>query len=277
MCAIQRRSAGTLGTVIRLTRGEIITLVSGGLAAIALIAVGGITQGWDELAANLFVEGASILLGVLLVGVLIEHIDRRRRRARWDLVRRHTLRRIQAQLLASTRALLRDEQTVGGPPAVFDHLERMSLKEENLASELEVMLGRAKGLTLDDAQQIDSPFSAALNGVAYHLRPIVDACTPRVLALDDDTDLVAALIDLEDRTEFIRRWPDALADMQQQWSEQRVVGRMTLGREQAKIYLVDYLEPAWHLAAHIDRIMPAADWLAAWQARVADAFPESGP
>jgi len=241
--------------------------------AVGFIVAGGVTEGWHAMGPSLFTEGSGVLLSVSLIAWLVQYLERKRRRARWELVRNHTLREIQAHLLEASQMLLNDPVTAGGPPPVFGHIDKPALTEDNLGRELEKMKKMATDLTVVEAEALDLSLTATLNGIAYHLRPIIDACLPRVLALDDDVELIGSLIDLEFRTSFIRRWPEDTPKALEQIAMAGLPPVMRLGPEQTKIYLVDYLDTAARLSLHIDRLMPDSEWLIPWAERVKAAFP----
>jgi hypothetical protein len=184
---------------VRPSRHQLIVVALGVVTAGLIAEVGGIVFGWDTIGPSVIEGIAAIVLTSSAVGAIVAFLQRRSEGARWEVVRRRTLRTLQHHLVDSVQILVRDDTTAGGPPPVFDRWDRKELNEPSLPRIVAEMRREVEAFDRASATRADLALQNALHGVVYHLNRAVERSMLRVMTLADEK-LVALIVELDDET-----------------------------------------------------------------------------
>jgi hypothetical protein len=263
------RMKGPSAVAIGPSRHQLVVVALGVIAAVLIAEVGGIVFGWDRIGPNV-VEGlAAIVLTSTAVGAIVDFLRRRSEGARWELVRRRTLRTLQHHLVHSVQILVRDDATAGGAPPVFSRWERLEINETSLPGIVAAMRQEVEEFDRARAMQADISLQDALRGVVYHLNRAVERSMLRVMTLADE-ELVALIAELDDETEMLRSLSASRPEAEQRAQAAGYANpSFIFGADNATTYLLDYLAAVGGVARYVCDHMPEGDWIPEWSQRVA--------
>jgi hypothetical protein len=254
---------------VRPSRHQLIVVALGVVTAGLIAEVGGIVFGWDTIGPSVIEGIAAIVLTSSAVGAIVAFLQRRSEGARWEVVRRRTLRTLQHHLVDSVQILVRDDTTAGGPPPVFDRWDRKELNEPSLPRIVAEMRREVEAFDRASATRADLALQNALHGVVYHLNRAVERSMLRVMTLADEK-LVALIVELDDETEMLRSLSANRPEAEQQAKAAGYPSpSFIFGADNATTYLLDYLAAVGGVARYVCDHMPEGDWIPEWSQRVA--------